>query len=81
MQGCFQITSLKDTVLSIEGTPHNISVADLVAAYPTQFWIVEPSGYYPDLYTTWEGDAPAGTFILTTGQTELVAGSHPPRLI
>lgn len=81
MQGCFQITSLKDTVLSINGLPVNMSVADLVASDPTNYWIVEISGYYPDLYTTWDGDAPSGTFILTTGQTELVAGSHPPRLI
>lgn len=78
MQGCFQITSTKDTVVSMQGIPKGMSVADFVAANPS-FWIVEITGCYPDLYTTWDGEPPAGVFILETGQTELVAGSHPPR--
>lgn len=79
MQGCFQIMTTDDTIVSINGQTINQSVKDFVANNP-QYWIVEPTGYYPDLYTTWEGDAPTGTFILPTGQTELICGSHPPRI-
>lgn len=79
-QGCFQILSTEDTILSINGLPVNQTVAEWVAANPANWWISEPTGYYPDLYTTWTGDAPEMVIIMSTGQTQLVAGSHPPRI-